>query len=189
MVKGPRAGSTCMVPAKRDLRPTAAGAFLLVAWTLTPHVTAAGETQGRVQPENCLRAGTSFPVSLICCCCVNMAVPKAIRYLAGATVCLLVYLFLQMLDAPQTEIRLPSTKLPLLKHGEWDHDPQRERKTHLSLLQGSHTDALQHPASLSGPSDESTATTTHRTAPTARASMPRYSAWCATRSWKTCCRA
>jgi hypothetical protein len=27
----------------------------------------------------------------------------------------------------------------------------------------------QHPASLSGPSDESTATTTHRTAPTARA--------------------
>lgn len=74
-----------------------------------------------------------FPASAsLLCCCVNMAVPKAIRYLAGATVCIFVYLFLQILHAPQTDIHLPTPKFPLPKHAGSDRDPQLDRTTALS---------------------------------------------------------
>lgn len=55
------------------------------------------------------------------------------RYLAAATVCIFLFLFLQLLRSPppQTEIRVPSTKVALTKHGEWDHDPQLDRTTTL----------------------------------------------------------
>jgi len=67
-----------------------------------------------------------------------MAIPKAIRYLAGATVCLFVYLFLQILDAPQADVRLPTNKFPLPslpKYGGADRDPQLDRMPALSRPQ------------------------------------------------------
>jgi hypothetical protein len=58
----------------------------------------------------------------------NMALPKSMRYLAAATVCIFVYLFLQILHAPQTEIHLPTSKLPGLKYSNTDREPQLDRQ-------------------------------------------------------------
>jgi mannosyltransferase len=55
-----------------------------------------------------------------------MALPKSMRYLAGATIVVLVFLFVQILKAPAGEVVVPS-KIPLSKEGEWDHDPQSDR--------------------------------------------------------------
>ncbi|KAI4672128.1 uncharacterized protein J4E78_000628 [Alternaria triticimaculans] len=54
-----------------------------------------------------------------------MALPKGMRYLAGATFCIFVYLFVQILKAPGSEkpVEIPS-KVPTNKFGDWDHDPQ-----------------------------------------------------------------
>jgi hypothetical protein len=59
----------------------------------------------------------------------TMALPKSMRYLAGATFCIFVYLFVQILKAPgsDTPVEIPS-KLPTNKLGDWDHDPQLDRK-------------------------------------------------------------
>lgn len=46
-----------------------------------------------------------------------MAVPKSLRYLAGATVCIFVYVFVQLLKSPQTSLELP-TRLPTLNDYE-----------------------------------------------------------------------
>lgn len=58
-----------------------------------------------------------------------MALPKGMRYLAGATFCIFVYLFVQILKAPGSEkpVEIPS-KVPTNKFGDWDHDPQLDRK-------------------------------------------------------------
>jgi hypothetical protein len=62
------------------------------------------------------------------------------RYLAAATLCIFVYLFLQLLHTPQTEIHLPSSgssssgRLPGLQHSTLDRDPQLDRMTD-SILQ------------------------------------------------------
>jgi mannosyltransferase len=58
-----------------------------------------------------------------------MALPKSMRYLAGATFCIFVYLFVQILktQSSETPIEIPS-KLPINKVGNWDHDPQLDRE-------------------------------------------------------------
>jgi mannosyltransferase len=48
------------------------------------------------------------------------------RYLAAATICVLVFLFIQILKAPSGEVVIPN-KVPLSKDGNWDHDPQSDR--------------------------------------------------------------
>jgi mannosyltransferase len=61
-----------------------------------------------------------------------MALPTSMRYLAAATVCILVYLFLQLVYAPQPEMQVPTSKLPGLKHGNADREPQLDRTSPLS---------------------------------------------------------
>ena len=62
-----------------------------------------------------------------------MALPKSIRYLAGATVCVFLYLFVQILKGPGSEgvLQIP-TRLPTTTGGknfaDWDHDPQLDRE-------------------------------------------------------------
>lgn len=56
-----------------------------------------------------------------------MALPKSMRYLAAATLCIFVYLFLQLLATPDAALQLPASKPPTSKHGEWHHDPQLDR--------------------------------------------------------------
>lgn len=57
----------------------------------------------------------------------NMALPKSMRILAGATICVFVFLFFQILKAPSAgELQVPN-KVPLSKDGQWDHDPQQDR--------------------------------------------------------------
>ena len=57
-----------------------------------------------------------------------MALPKGMRYLAGATICIFIYLFVQILKpGSETPIQIPS-KLPINKLGDWDHDPQLDRE-------------------------------------------------------------
>jgi hypothetical protein len=75
--------------------------------------------------------GISLKGTLTPCYCLHissftMALPKSMRYLAGATICVLVFLFVQILKAPAGEVVVPS-KIPLSKDGEWDHDPQSDR--------------------------------------------------------------
>lgn len=60
---------------------------------------------------------------------LNMALPKSMRYLAGATLCIFLYLFVQLTHSPRTEIELPSSKPSLFKPGGGDHDPQLDRRT------------------------------------------------------------
>jgi mannosyltransferase len=62
-----------------------------------------------------------------------MALPKSMRYLAAATLCIFVYLFVQLLHTPQADVRLPGSssrsRTPsLFKHGQADRDPQLDRK-------------------------------------------------------------
>jgi mannosyltransferase len=66
-----------------------------------------------------------------------MALPKGMRYLAGATLCVFLYLFVQILKTPgsETPIQIPN-KLPTNKLGDWDHDPQLDRKRLFCLLSG-----------------------------------------------------
>jgi mannosyltransferase len=56
-----------------------------------------------------------------------MALPKSMRILAGATICVFLFLFVKILNAPPAgELQVP-TKVPLSKDGQWDHDPQSDR--------------------------------------------------------------
>lgn len=58
-----------------------------------------------------------------------MALPKSMRILAGATICVFIFLFVKILNAPSAgELQVP-TKVPLAKDGQWDHDPQLDRKS------------------------------------------------------------
>lgn len=64
-----------------------------------------------------------------------MALPKSMRYLAGATICVFVFLFIQILKAPTAdELQVPN-RIPLSKDGKWDHDPQLDRKCPTCVLQ------------------------------------------------------
>ena len=57
-----------------------------------------------------------------------MALPKSMRILAGATICVFLFLFVKIMNAPSAgELQVP-TKVPLSKDGQWDHDPQEDRK-------------------------------------------------------------
>jgi mannosyltransferase len=59
-----------------------------------------------------------------------MALPKPIRFLAAVTLCIFVFMFLQILRGPSdTNLNLPSTlsSLPSLKSGTW-RDPQLDRR-------------------------------------------------------------
>lgn len=59
----------------------------------------------------------------------TMALPKSMRILAGATMCVFIFLFVKILNAPSAgELQVP-TKVPLTKDGQWDHDPQLDRKS------------------------------------------------------------
>lgn len=57
-----------------------------------------------------------------------MALPKSMRYLAAATLCIFVFIFVQLLNAPQTELRLPNSRAGA-HHGKdvGDRDPQLDR--------------------------------------------------------------
>ena len=62
-----------------------------------------------------------------------MALPKSIRYLAGATLCVFAYLFVQILKGSGSEIELQfPNKLPSApgrkNFADWDHDPQLDRR-------------------------------------------------------------
>jgi mannosyltransferase len=59
-----------------------------------------------------------------------MALPKSMRYLAAATLCIFVYMFLQVFRTSQdANLKLTSTlpSLPSLKSGSW-RDPQLDRR-------------------------------------------------------------
>jgi mannosyltransferase len=59
-----------------------------------------------------------------------MTLPRGMRYLAAATLCIFVYLFVQILHAPQAELRLPasgSNKPAGFQQGQRDHDPLLDR--------------------------------------------------------------
>jgi mannosyltransferase len=56
-----------------------------------------------------------------------MALPKSMRYLAAATLCIFVYLFVQLLHSPQTELLIPNNK-PSTQHVHGDRDPLLDRK-------------------------------------------------------------
>jgi mannosyltransferase len=57
-----------------------------------------------------------------------MALPKGMRYLAAATLCIFLYLFVQLLHTPHTEIQLLTTKPSVFRHGGEDRDPQLDRE-------------------------------------------------------------
>lgn len=53
-----------------------------------------------------------------------MALPKSMRILAGATMCVFIFLFVKILNAPSAgELQVPP-KAPISKDGQWDRDPQ-----------------------------------------------------------------
>jgi mannosyltransferase len=56
-----------------------------------------------------------------------MALPKSMRYLAAATLCIFVFLFVQLLHTPKTELLIPSGKPSASQHGQGDRDPQLDR--------------------------------------------------------------
>jgi hypothetical protein len=99
-----------------------------------------------------------------------MALPKSMRYLAAATLCIFVYLFVQLLHSPQTELLIPNSK-PSTQHVQGDRDPQLDRKTpsHPTILRAHHLQPLANLAALCA---ASRATTMRLTTPAARASMP-----------------
>ncbi len=58
-----------------------------------------------------------------------MALPRGMRYLAGATICMFLYLFTQILKSPGSEIemQLPSKlpdRRPGIKLSDWNLPPQ-----------------------------------------------------------------
>lgn len=61
-----------------------------------------------------------------------MALPKAMRYLAGVTLCIFVYLFaqIQRTSGLDNVLQMPD-KSRLAANGknlgDWDHDPQQDR--------------------------------------------------------------
>jgi hypothetical protein len=66
-----------------------------------------------------------------------MALPKSMRYLAGATICVFVFLFVQIFKSPgsDTPIEFPSSKTPTTKeNGDWDHDPQLDRMATMTVF-------------------------------------------------------
>ncbi|CBY01684.1 hypothetical protein IAQ61_003491 [Plenodomus lingam] len=75
-----------------------------------------------------------------------MALPKGMRFLAGATFCIFIYMFVQMMKSPGSEgsLKVPS-KSPAdagrKTWGDWDHDPQLDRMyypwlSHSEIAQG-----------------------------------------------------
>jgi hypothetical protein len=101
-----------------------------------------------------------------------MALPKSMRYLAAATLCIFVYLFVQLLHSPQTELLIPNSK-PSTQHAQGDRDPQLDRKrAPASTRPYSCPNNMQRPASLAALCAASRATTMRPTTPAARASMP-----------------
>lgn len=93
-----------------------------------------------------------------------MALPKSMRILAGATMCVFIFLFVKILNAPSAgELQVPP-KAPISKDGQWDRDPQLDRKSISATLSPQNLVAHQHVQRLENPRslcDESRATTTH----------------------------
>jgi mannosyltransferase len=58
-----------------------------------------------------------------------MALPKSMRYLAAATLCIFVYLFVQLLHTSPTELHIPTGNPSASQHGQVDpdRDPQLDR--------------------------------------------------------------
>jgi len=101
-----------------------------------------------------------------------MALPKSMRYLAAATLCIFLYLLVQLLASPHAEIQLPASKPSSLKPISKDHDPQLDCMVPSRAALMSHANhPMQHLANLSALYAELTATTTPQTMPTAHASM------------------
>lgn len=65
-----------------------------------------------------------------------MALPKSMRYLAAATLCIFVFIFVQLLNAPQTELHLPNSGTGAY-HGKYvgDRDPQLDRTDSIPSIQ------------------------------------------------------
>jgi hypothetical protein len=64
----------------------------------------------------------------------TMALPKSMRILAGATLCVFIFLFVKILNAPSAgELQVP-TKVPLSGDGQWERDAQLDRKAIRSML-------------------------------------------------------
>jgi hypothetical protein len=104
-----------------------------------------------------------------------MALPKSMRILAGATICVFLFLFVKILNAPSGGGLQVPTKVPLSKDGQWDHDPQSDRmsiRDTPSWYGAAAYQNAQHPENPRSLSGESTETTTHRTTRRARASTP-----------------
>lgn len=105
-----------------------------------------------------------------------MALPKSMRYLAGATICVFIFVFVQLLRAPPAGgLQVPS-KVPLSKEGDWD-ESQLDRKSALrpQYEQGRKADIhSQHPENPQSLCDESMETTTPRTTRTAHASTLHF---------------
>jgi hypothetical protein len=110
--------------------------------------------------------------------------------LAAATLCIFLYLLVQLLHSPQTEIQLPVSKPSSFKPASKDRDPQLDCMALTCVILVSHANhPMQHRANPSAHYAGSKATTTTQTTPTARASMRPSCLWCAMRSSRICCRA
>lgn len=63
-----------------------------------------------------------------------MALPKSMRILAAATMCIFVFLFVKILNAPSLEELQVPAKVPPSKDGQWERDPQLDRKSTTGAL-------------------------------------------------------
>ena len=95
---------------------------------LAPLLTASLRRNAASNVATTFRGGTLVPTPRPLQPLIKMALPKSMRYLAGATICVFLYLFVQILKpGSETPIQIPS-KLPTNQAGDWDHDPQLDRK-------------------------------------------------------------
>jgi mannosyltransferase len=57
-----------------------------------------------------------------------MALPKPVRILAAVTICLFLFLFLQLFRAEPGQLKMPESAPTGKKFQEWEHDPQLDRE-------------------------------------------------------------
>ena len=57
-----------------------------------------------------------------------MALPKPIRILAAATICIFVFLFLQLFRSEPGQMKMPESVPAGQKYQDWGHDPQLDRE-------------------------------------------------------------
>lgn len=57
----------------------------------------------------------------------TMALPRGMRILAGATLCILLFLVVELFWGEQREMEMPAKAPEPQKFVDWDHDPQQDR--------------------------------------------------------------